>query len=124
VDARKISAGAVRVQMLGAEHLLVDRQRALVERPRSPKVTLIRQQAGEVVEACRRTGVLGAEHLLVDRQRAFEQRFGLRKLALIPQQDGEVVVACRRFEYLGRCPTMGGQPLAPLVLQLSHLCRI
>ena len=56
--------------MLGAEHLLADRQRALEERPRPGIVPLGPQQAGEVVEAGRRVEMLGAEHLLVDRQRA------------------------------------------------------
>ena len=60
--------------MLGAERLLADRQRALVERPRAGKVALVLKQAGEVVEARRRIGMLGAERLLADRQRALVER--------------------------------------------------
>jgi hypothetical protein len=51
--------------MLGAEHFLADRQRALYERPRSPlAVKLI----SEVIEARCRIGVLRADRLIVDRQ--------------------------------------------------------
>ena len=47
--------------MLGAERLLPDRQRALIERPRAGEVALGLKQQGEVVEARRRIGMLGAE---------------------------------------------------------------
>ena len=72
VEARR------RIGMLGAEHLLADRQRALEERPRRRKVALVLKQDGEVVEARRRIGMLGTEHLLADRQRALEERPRLR----------------------------------------------
>ena len=52
--------------MLGTEHLLVNRERALKERPRPGKVALILKQRGEVVEAHRRLGMLGAGYLFVD----------------------------------------------------------
>ena len=74
--------------MLGAERLLADRQRALVERPRLSKVALVPEQDGEVVEARRRMGMLGAERLLVNRQRALEERPRPRKVALVLKQDG------------------------------------
>src|SRR5829696_7895743 len=81
--------------MLGAERLLVDRQRALEERPRRRQVALSLQQEGEVVEAHRRLRMLGAERLLTDRQRVSKQRFGRRmgssavKIAACPvQKDG------------------------------------
>ena len=75
--------------MLGAERLLADRQRALVERPRHRKLALGLKQAGEVAEARRRIGMLGAERLLADRQRALEERPRRRKVALglIPLPD-------------------------------------
>jgi hypothetical protein len=60
--------------MLGAERLLIDRQRTLEERPRPGKVALSLKQSGEIVEAPRRIGMLGAEHLLLDCQRAFKER--------------------------------------------------
>src|SRR5580658_3114560 len=60
--------------MFGAEHLLADRQRALVERPRARKVALVLEQEGEIVEALRRVGMLGPKHLLADRQRALVER--------------------------------------------------
>jgi hypothetical protein len=54
--------------MLGAEHFLADRQRALYERPRSGKVPLAVKLISEVIEARCRIGVLGADRLIVDRQ--------------------------------------------------------
>ena len=60
--------------MLGAEHLLGDRQRALEERPRP----LVRKQQGEVVEARRRIGMLGAERLFSYRQCIAEKLRSLR----------------------------------------------
>ena len=66
--------------MLRAEHFLVDRQRALEELSRSRKLALVLKQAGQIVEAYRRTGMLRAEHFLVDRQRALEELSRSRKL--------------------------------------------
>jgi hypothetical protein len=63
-----------RIGMVGAEHLLADRQRALVERSRPGEITLGLEQKREVVEARRRIGMVGAEHLLADRQRALVER--------------------------------------------------
>jgi integrase len=63
-----------RFGMLGAEHLLGDRKRALVERARPRKVALVPKQEAEVVEARRSIGVLRAELLFADRQRALEER--------------------------------------------------
>jgi len=54
--------------MLGAERLLVYRQRALQERPRPRKVALVPEQDGEVVEARRPVGMRWAEHLFAYRQ--------------------------------------------------------
>jgi hypothetical protein len=73
--------------MLGAEHLLADRQRALIERPRLRKIALDLKQAGKTVEAHRRIGMLRAEHLLADRQRALIER--PRPLSL-PKTDSSV----------------------------------
>src|SRR5215471_14456013 len=64
--------------MFGTEHLLADRQRALVKRARRRKVTLVPEQAGEAVEARRRIGMFGAEHLLADRQCIANKLHGLR----------------------------------------------
>ena len=90
-----------RVGMLGAEHFLVNRQRALVERPCPGKVPLGLQQVGEVVEARSRVGMLGAKHLLADRQRALKERPRPGKVPLGLQQGGEVVEARRRVGMLG-----------------------
>ena len=46
--------------MLGAEHLLADRQRTLAERSRPGKVTLIPKQSREGNEALCCIGMLGA----------------------------------------------------------------
>jgi hypothetical protein len=64
--------------MLGAEHLLGDRQRALEERPRPRKVALVRKQQGEVVEARGRIWMLGAERLFSYRQCIAEKLRRLR----------------------------------------------
>jgi ABC transporter substrate binding protein len=63
--------------MLGAERLLADGQRALVERPCPGKVALVAKQGGEVVEAPPRTGMLGAKHFLADGQRALTDPYDL-----------------------------------------------
>src|SRR5215470_5691358 len=60
--------------MLGAERLLADRQRALIEWPRPHKITEVFQQKGKVVEARCRIGMLGTERLLADHQRALQER--------------------------------------------------
>ena len=73
-DVARFARVTICVGMLGAERLLVDRQRALEERPRAGEVALGLKQEGEVVEARRRLGMLGAERLLADRQRALEER--------------------------------------------------
>jgi hypothetical protein len=68
-QALKVSSHDGGIGMLGAERLLADRQRALVERPRRRKIVLRLKQAGEVVEALPSIGMVGAERLLADRQR-------------------------------------------------------
>ena len=74
--------------MLGAERLLVDRQRTLEKRPRPGKVALGLKHAGEVVEAPCRIGMLGAERLLGDRERALEERPRPREVALVLEAGG------------------------------------
>ena len=61
-QASEVAEARRGIRMLGAKHLLVDRQRALLERPRPREVALGLQQAGEVVEATRRIRMLGAKH--------------------------------------------------------------
>src|SRR6516165_1803899 len=86
--------------MLSAEHLLVDRQRALEERPRPREVALVSKQLCEGVEARRCIRMLSAEHLLVDRQRALVERPRPREVALAPKQLCEVVEARRCIRML------------------------
>ena len=64
--------------MLGAERLLADGERALVERLglRVGAGGLI--QHGEIVERAGGVGMLGAERLLADGERALVERLGLR----------------------------------------------
>jgi hypothetical protein len=82
--------------VLGAERLLPDRQRALIEWPRPGEVALVPKQGGEVVEARRRIGMLGAERLPPDRQRALIERPRSGEIALGLEQEPEVVEArCR-----------------------------
>ena len=66
------------VAMLGAERLLANCQRPLVERPRAGEVALGLMQIGEVLEAPRGIGMLGAERLLSGRQRPLEKGPSLR----------------------------------------------
>jgi hypothetical protein len=56
----KIVEARRRVRMLKTERLFAYGQRALVERPRPCKVTLVMEQAGKIVEAGRRKGMIGA----------------------------------------------------------------
>jgi hypothetical protein len=86
--------------MIGAEHLLIDRQRALQKRPR-PKVALSFKQQGEVVEADCCVGILGTQRLLADRQRALIERPCRGSVAQVLEQTGEVVEAIRGVGMLG-----------------------
>ena len=79
--------------MFGAERLLADRQRPLVERPRAGEVALGLKQDGEVVEARGGVGMLGSERLLADRQRSLVERPRAGEVALVLKQEGEVVEA-------------------------------
>jgi hypothetical protein len=71
--------------VVGAERLLVDSERALVER-----LALCAIEQGEVVEGCPDGGVLGAERLLKNGQRAFVERLGLGVAALGAIELGDV----------------------------------
>src|SRR5271165_988375 len=93
------------VRMLGAERLLVDRQRPLVERPSAGEVALGLKQIGEVVEARRGIGMLGAERLLADRRRPLEERPRAGQVALGVKQKGEVVGSRRYWDARGRAPS-------------------
>ena len=73
---------AADIRVVGAERLLVDRQRALVQRLGLGIAALGAIQLGEVVEVGADIRVVGAERLLVDRQRALVQRLGLGIAAL------------------------------------------
>src|SRR5215831_2180117 len=78
--------------MLGAKRLFADRQCAFVERPRSSKVALGLEHAGEVVETFRCIGMLGAERLFYNRQYIAKKGGGLgisralAKIAAYPPQ--------------------------------------
>ena len=91
--------------------LCVDRQRALLERPRCGKLALSPQQSGEVVEARRRIGMLRAERLLVDRQRALVERSRHCKVALSPQQACEIVEARCRMGMLSAASRSPSRPV-------------
>jgi hypothetical protein len=100
VSPTRASAGhrrtyAICVRMLGAEHLLADRQSAFVEWQCPLKVALGLNQAGKVVEACRRVGMLWAERLFSDRQGTLEERPCRFKVALVLKQAGKVIETCR-----------------------------
>ena len=65
-QAGQIVANQARARMFGAEYLLADRQRALIERTRIGKVALVLELVGEIAEAHGRAGMLRTEHLLAD----------------------------------------------------------
>jgi hypothetical protein len=84
--------------MLGAQHLLADRQRSLEKRPCRREVALTLKKDGEIVQARRSTEMLWA--LLADRQRSLEKRPCRREVALTLKKDGEIVQARRSTEML------------------------
>ena len=63
--------------MLGAEGLLADGERALVERLGLGVAAGVPVEQAQVVERVGDVGMLGAEGLLVDGERALVQRLGL-----------------------------------------------
>src|SRR5262249_33523730 len=67
-----------RVRMFGAAHLLADHQRALEERPRPRKVSLLQKHGSEVVQARGRIKVLDTECLQADCQRMPNEPFSVR----------------------------------------------
>jgi hypothetical protein len=67
---RKIDEAQASLVMLGAQHLLADRQRALLQRPGAGKVALAQQQAANIVEGGRRTGMLNAVDFELDARTA------------------------------------------------------
>ena len=69
--------------MVGAQRLLPDRQRALVERLGLGVAALRVVEYGQVVEARGDVGVVGSQRLLPDRQRALVERLGLGVAALV-----------------------------------------
>ncbi len=79
--------------MLGAEGLLIDRQRALEKRLNLGVLALLVVQPGEVVEAGGDGGMPGAEGLLLDCQRALVEWLGVGVAPLGAVQLGEVVEA-------------------------------
>src|SRR5262249_3197991 len=82
--------------MLGAEHLLIDSQRALIERPRCCKVALVLKQVGEVAEAAHRIGMFRAEDPFADGQRALYGPPRTCEVAFITKHSGEIDEANRR----------------------------
>ena len=63
--------------MPGAETLLVDGERAAIERLGLGQTVGGPQQLGQVVEADSDVGMVGVELLLIDGERAARQRLGL-----------------------------------------------
>ena len=69
----KIASHRSGIWIMGAERLLVDRQRPRKERPRRGELALPLKQGGEVVEAGRGIGMVRAERLHADRQRPLKE---------------------------------------------------
>ena len=72
--------------MLGAERLLADRERALVERACAGEIALVQEQVARLLRLVADVGMLGAERLLADRQRALVERPRAGEIALGLQQ--------------------------------------
>ena len=79
--------------MLGPQHLLEDRQVALLEGLGLPVAALSLVDLRQVVEAGGGVGVLGPQHLLEDRQGALVEGLGFPVAALSPVDPRQVVEA-------------------------------
>src|SRR5207253_2654189 len=90
--------------MLGAEHLLLDTQGALVERFSLLIVALRLVEACQGMPRARGVGMLVPEHLLIDAQCALVERFSLLILALRLIEDSQLVHRGARARMMGAEP--------------------
>jgi hypothetical protein len=97
----KIIAHPICVWMLRAEPLVVDRQRAFHERPRSRKVVLGIKPINEAIEARHHIGMLRVQDFIVDHQRPLVERPRSAKVSLAVKQISEVMEALCRTGMLG-----------------------
>ena len=87
--------------MVGAQRLLADGERSLVERLGFGVAALGREEYGQVVEHHAHVGVIGAQRLLADAEGAPVERLRVGVAALLAMQPGQVVER-------GAQPRMGG----------------
>ena len=83
----QVVEGVGHIGVVCAERLLLDRQRALVERLGVGVLALVCVHDGQVVEGVGHIGVVCAERLLLDRQRALVEPLGVGVLALLLVHD-------------------------------------
>ena len=98
--------------MLGPEALLVDGERAAIERLGLGQPVGVPQQLGQVVEADGDVGMLGPEALLVDGERAAIERLGLGQTVGGPQQLGQVAHSRGVFGMVFAMPHLHGLGIA------------
>src|SRR5918996_945049 len=92
-ECRQISTHGLRIRMVRPEPGLEDRQRPLIVRMGSRKISLALKKATEVVQAGGGVRVLRTQNLLPDRQRALKVRTGSPKISLAFKKATEVVQA-------------------------------
>src|SRR5262249_35876629 len=88
-------------EMVGAERLLVDCERALQQRLGLGIVALLLRRQGEAVEDCTDAQMVGAERLLLDRERALGERLGIGIAALIAIELSEAAERLANTAVLG-----------------------
>ena len=77
--------------MVGAECLLADRQRSLVERVGVGVAALVLVEQSQIVQRLRDIGMARTERLLADSQRSLEERLGVGIVALFPIELSQIV---------------------------------
>ena len=94
--------------MVGAQRLLADGERALVERLGLGVAALGAIELGQVVERGADIGVVGAQRLLADGERALVERLGLGVAALVDRA-GQVLSAVPTSGWSGPAPSRDGE---------------
>ena len=87
--------------MIGAERLLVDRQRLLEQRPSANDVATQQTTVREVAEGRRRIRMLSAPLVIEYAQSSQEKPLRARQVAARLERPGEIVECCRRVGMVG-----------------------
>ena len=114
VEQSQVVQARGHIGMIRAERLLVNRQRALVQRLGLRVLALGEVEPSQVVAARGYIGVIGTQSFLINRQRALVQRLGLRVLALGFVEQSQAVQAhdhigmVRAVVFLGHFESLPG----------------